>query len=74
MIDNAYVEGSSTPIARTDEHGNTYQVRQLKDGSRHEILKNFPSPADMKRYLDGYAEEIEVTSLNYYWIAKYRRR
>jgi demethylmenaquinone methyltransferase/2-methoxy-6-polyprenyl-1,4-benzoquinol methylase len=74
MIDNAYVEGSSTPIARHDEYGNTYQVRQLNDGSRHEVLKNFPSPSSIPRHLVGQAEEIEVTQLTYYWLAKYRTR
>ena len=43
MLDNKYVMGSSTPISRTDAHGNTYQTRPLKDGSTHEVLKNFPS-------------------------------
>ena len=73
MIDNAYVEGSSTPVARRDEHGNAYQVRKLKDGSMHEVLKNFPQPGDIRRHLNGQAEGIEVTQLRYYWMAKYRR-
>ncbi|PWB60704.1 MAG: class I SAM-dependent methyltransferase, partial [Betaproteobacteria bacterium] len=29
MLDNRYVEGSSTPISRRDAEGNTYQVRSL---------------------------------------------
>lgn len=74
MIDNVYVEGSSTPIARRDEHGNTYQVRQLTDGSMHEVLKNFPSPADIRRHLDGQADGIEVKELTHYWIVTYRRK
>lgn len=43
MLDNNYVAGSSTPISRTDADGNTYQTRPLKDGSTHEVLKNFPT-------------------------------
>ena len=43
FIDNLYVEGSSSAIARTDAQGNTYQQRRLDDGSRHEVLKNFPT-------------------------------
>lgn len=35
--------GSSTPIRRHDAQGNTYQQRKLDNGSRHELLKNFPS-------------------------------
>jgi SAM-dependent methyltransferase len=29
FIDNCYVEGSSTPISRQDQDGNTYQLRKL---------------------------------------------
>ena len=47
MLDNQYVLGSSTPISRTDAEGNTYQTRPLKDGSSHEVLKNFPTHAQL---------------------------
>jgi len=74
MIDNAYVEGSSTPIARADENGNTYQVRQLGDGSTHEVLKNFPSPEEIRMQLAEQATDIVVRQLTYYWIASYRTK
>lgn len=35
--------GSSTPIRRHDAQGNTCQQRKLDNGSRHELLQNFPS-------------------------------
>ncbi|MEL6191279.1 MAG: class I SAM-dependent methyltransferase [Bacteroidota bacterium] len=43
LLDNRYVEGSSTPISRTDTAGNTYQTRKLESGEQFEILKNFPA-------------------------------
>ena len=43
MLDNRFVQGSSTPISRRDDAGNTYQQRPLDDGSAHEVLKNFPT-------------------------------
>jgi len=49
MLDNNYVPGSSTPISRMDDKGNTYQSRPLKDGSTHEVLKNFPSQSQLKQ-------------------------
>jgi len=73
-IDNAYVEGSSTPISRRDEHGNTYQTRELRDGSQHEVLKNFPSVADIHCHLEGHASDVRVTQLTYYWMAEYRKK
>jgi ubiquinone/menaquinone biosynthesis C-methylase UbiE len=69
FMDNRYVEGSSTPISRTDGEGNTYQSRKLADGSRHEVLKNFPSAADLRALL---GPGVEITEYEYYWLASYR--
>lgn len=74
MIDNAYVEGSSTPISRRDQHGNTFQVRNLQDGSKHEVLKNFPSPSELRATLQPHANDVQVTQLDYYWMVQYRKK
>ena len=71
FIDNRYVEGSSTPIARTDNHGNTYQMRPLDDGSKHEVLKNFPSEPELRTALQSIAKDVRVEWLQYYWILSY---
>jgi demethylmenaquinone methyltransferase/2-methoxy-6-polyprenyl-1,4-benzoquinol methylase len=71
FIDNAYVEGSSTPISRTDEHGDTYQIRRLDDGSTHEVLKNFPTKSELSSAIDGLAADVRVEFLRYYWILSY---
>ena len=74
MIDNSYVTGSSTPISRRDENGNTFQLRRLQDGSEHEVLKNFPSAEDLRNRLEPYARDVQVTQLSYYWIAQYKKK
>ena len=71
FIDNAYVEGNSTPISRTDEHGDTYQTRRLDDGSTHEVLKNFPTESELYSDVDGFAADVRVELLPYYWILSY---
>jgi len=71
FMDNAYVEGSSTPVSRTDESGDTYQVRKLDDGSIHEVLKNFPTESELRAAVDGMATEVQVEFLRYYWILSY---
>ncbi len=71
FVDNRYVEGSSTPISRTDAEGNTYQKRRLQDGAEHEILKNFPGAEDLQSAVAPYARDISIQLLQYYWILTY---
>ena len=49
LCDNRYVEGSSTPMARIDAAGNSYQRRRLESGDALEVLKNFPSGDALSR-------------------------
>jgi SAM-dependent methyltransferase len=72
MIDNRFVEGSSTPVSRSDNRGNTFQLRKLGNGSVHEILKNFPSKTEIENDLDGFAREIQVTFFDYFWMVNYK--
>lgn len=74
FIDNRYVQGSSTPLHRTDGQGNTYQIRELSDGSKHEVMKNFPDAAELRSALAPFAGEVEVLEFDYFWIAVYRLR
>ena len=71
-VDNRYVEGSSTPLARTDPHGNTYQIRTLDDGSRYEVLKNIPDETELAAVLGASSATLEFIELEYYWYARYR--
>ena len=72
LLDNRFVEGSSTPLSETDADGNTYQQRRLDDGSGHRVLKNFPTEAGLRALLDGLGEQVEWTQLDYYWVLQYR--
>lgn len=68
LIDNAYVEGSSTSIARTDLEGNTYQIRTLEDGTRHEVLKNFPTDSALRKKMAESVKDIRIFRLEHYWM------
>ena len=72
LIDNLYVEENSLPISRHDAGGNTYQLRKLADGSEHDVLKNFPTKAELVEQLTPYTHGVEIELLTYYWLAKYR--
>ena len=68
MFDNCYVEGESTPIARTDMEGNTYQIRRLPDGSRHEVIKNFPTDSTLRKKMTGHARDIRLVRNQHFWL------
>lgn len=74
LIDNVYVEGSSTPISRRDEDGNTYQMRRLDDGSTTEVLKNFPTDDEIIASLRPHVNQLQIERLTYYWLARYSSR
>jgi len=72
LLDNLYVPGSSTPLARSDEEGNTWQTRRLADGRAFEVLKNFPDRSQIRSVLPGPVQEDEWREWSYYWAYRYR--
>lgn len=72
LLDNTYVEGSSTSIARTDAEGNTYQIRRVPDGQRYEVIKNFPSDSTLRKKIGSSVREIRIARLEYYWMLSCR--
>jgi ubiquinone/menaquinone biosynthesis C-methylase UbiE len=72
FMDNNYVEGSNHPISDTDVHGNTYQTRNLEDGTAHRVLKNFPTREFLVNKLKNKAEETDFINLEYYWILVFK--
>lgn len=66
FFDNRFIEGGSTPVFSTDENGNTYQRRFLKDGSEHLVLKNFPDETELSGWLSAYGS-LEIRELSYFW-------
>ena len=71
LLDNRFVEGSSTPIFEQDEQGNTYQARPLDDGSVHRVLKNFPSEHALRETVAGIAADVTYHQWQYFWALEY---
>jgi hypothetical protein len=74
LLDNLYVEGSSTPIERRDAEGNTYQRRRLSDGSEYVVLKNFPAEAELRADVAAFGRNVAYTALQYFWLFSYEKR
>ena len=71
LLDNLYVEGSSTPISELDAEGNTFQIRPLADGSQHCVLKNFPTETRMLELIEGIGTQPVFTRWQYFWAFEY---
>ena len=72
VLDNRFVAGSNHAITRTDDGGNTYQKRRLENGPVHEVLKNFPSRAEIAFAIgESGGCEPEIVEMRYYWYATY---
>jgi len=74
ILDNTFVEGSSTPISRRDAAGNSYQVRKLANGEDYEVVKNFPTENELREAVADVAAEAHLESLRYYWLLVFRTR
>jgi len=68
FLDGRYVEGSSTPIARSDAEGNSYQTRRLDDGSVHEVMKNYPEESELIQRASRFGWGAHVELLPYHWL------
>ena len=71
MLDNRYVEGSSTPVSEHDADGNSYQARKLANGSTHLVLKNFPTEAELRALVADGGEHPAFTTWEYYCAFEY---
>ncbi len=74
ILDNRFVAGSSTPVSRRDAEGNTYQLRPLLSGETHEVLKNFPTAAELADAVRPFAAEAHLEETLYYWLLVLRLR
>lgn len=57
IFDNRYLEGF-TELDGEDDAGNTYEIRVLDDGSRHRVLKNFPTEHELRDLLEPDATDV----------------
>jgi len=68
LFDDCSIEGERVPTARTDLEGNTYQIRRLPDGSRHEVIKNYPTDSALRKKLTTYARDIRIVRNPHFWM------
>ena len=71
LLDHAYVEGVSAPVAASDADGNTYQSMRLKDGSNLRVIRNYPTEAELRFALGNHGVRAKLTRWKYFWAFEY---
>ena len=71
FLDNSEVQCRELPIAQTDAEGNTYQYRELRDGTTHRVLKNFPREAELLDLVRPFARAASFRPLENFWMLEY---
>ncbi|MFC5512314.1 class I SAM-dependent methyltransferase [Massilia jejuensis] len=68
ILDDAFVEGFSETIARTDADGTTYQILTTPEGERIEVAKSYQSDSALRKRLGNVAKEIKIERIEFFWI------
>jgi SAM-dependent methyltransferase len=74
MIDQNQVDGFCGPVSRLDVWGNQLTIRRLQNGATFEIIKNFPTPEELRESLDGVCDHIEMCWYRHFWAVSARFR
>jgi demethylmenaquinone methyltransferase/2-methoxy-6-polyprenyl-1,4-benzoquinol methylase len=72
LLDNSRAQCERLPISYTDEFGNTFQDRELDDGTVHRVLKNFPTECELLSILGEEAANHSYLGLDNFWLLQYR--
>ena len=71
LLDNSDSQLSDFPIEEVDDDGNTYQHRQLLDGTVHRVLKNFPTSTQLSALVAPFAARSKHIQLKNFWLFEY---
>lgn len=74
MADNVYVAGRGGELLSKPDCEDTYKLRVLADGSRHEVLKNYYTYEELKELFEPYSERLTIFVGSSYWYVTYTIR
>ncbi len=71
FLDNSPIQCIRLPITYTDAAGNSYQDRELDDGTVHRVLKNFPSEAELLDATGAAGQDHKYIGMDNFWLFQY---
>lgn len=71
MADNVYVPGIGREVVRRPGTEDTFKLRKLSDGSKHEVLKNYYGARDLNNILSRLSSDLQVHVGRCFWWVRY---
>jgi len=71
MADNVYVQGMGGKLSVKPGCDDTFKLRTLSDGSKHEVLKNYYTEAELERIFKPMAKDLEIRLGRCFWWVSY---
>jgi ubiquinone/menaquinone biosynthesis C-methylase UbiE len=71
MIDNLNTPGYGGEFLVEPGSEDTFKLRELKDGSKHKVIKNYYDERELGRFLRPHARDIKIQTWEYYWCLTY---
>ncbi|UUZ81641.1 methyltransferase domain-containing protein [Paenibacillus sp. P26] len=71
MADNVYVEGRGGELIVKEDSEDTFKLRELADGSKHEIVKNYYSKEELQRIFKPHAKNLDIFVGSSFWYVSY---
>jgi SAM-dependent methyltransferase len=71
MFDERLSPRRRLPTSRTDAAGNRYERRELANGARFEIIKNFYTATQFRDLFDDHGCDLSYAELDHFWVLRY---
>lgn len=71
LADNVYIPGVGGELVTQAGSDDTFKLRTLSDGSRHEIVKNYYDEGQLRALLRPWASKLEIHMGRCYWWLSY---
>ena len=72
MCDNVFLPGVGGNLVTRSEGEDTFKVRELSDGSKHEVLKNYYDADQLRAILSPASSDLHIHMGSCYWWVRYR--
>lgn len=71
MADNVFVKGRGGDLIIKENSEDTYKLRELSDGSKHEVLKNYYSYNELHEIFEPITEDLNIFVGKSFWYVNY---